>query len=157
MNSSVVAGSYQMSSFMGLYIETRSSTSCSMSLSLETITTSTSDPAHFLASVPMTSSASKLGIRVSGYAGLPASGARRGSARRGQAGISVRFALYSAKASSRNVGPGALEDGGDVLGMVGGRSFRIMLWKMYTASVEIPVLVRMGGAPYGHEHDTPGR
>jgi hypothetical protein len=26
-------------------------------------------------------------------------------------------------------------------------SFRSMLLKMYTASVEIPVLVRMGGAP----------
>jgi len=61
MNSSVAAASYQVSSFIGLYMDTESSTSWSMSLSLDTITTSSSGLAHRFASVPMTSSASKPG------------------------------------------------------------------------------------------------
>ena len=58
MNSFTFAGSYQVSSLAGLSMETCSFTSCSMSLSLDTITTSKPAASPFRLRVPMTSSAS---------------------------------------------------------------------------------------------------
>ena len=106
MNSLTLAGSYQVSSLAGFSIETRSVTSCSMSLSLETMTTSQPASAALRLSVPITSSASKPAYWMMGMRRASMQTARRkGSARSRSGGVSARLALYSAYSSSRCVLP----------------------------------------------------
>ena len=62
-------------------------------------------------------------------------------------GVSVRLALYSANSSPRWVLPRLSKTAAMYCGSKVLPSFRSMLLKMKTASVEIPVVVRMGGAP----------
>ena len=66
MNVFTFSASYHSSSLAGLSMETCSFTSCSMSLSLETITTSMPAASARRARVPITSSASKPGIFQNG-------------------------------------------------------------------------------------------
>ena len=89
-------------------------TSCSMSLSLETMTTSKPGSSARRAMVPMTSSASKPRISESGSASLRASRRTYGIWSSRSGGVSVRLALYSANSCVAMRGLAALEDRRDV-------------------------------------------
>ena len=126
MNFSTFAASYQMSSFMGFSIKTRSFTSCSMSLSLETMTTSSgfsgagSDGADDVVGL-------EAGEFEDGNAhALRGCGGHTESVRQiGRHFGAVR--LVFRKASERKVGSLAFEDGGDVLRLVAGQELRTIL------------------------------